>query len=82
MFFFYILKSRTNGTYYKGSCKDVQKRLLLHNLGLVKSTKSGIPWALVHDESFHTLSEARKREKQIKFWKSREAIERLIKKHF
>ena len=31
-------------------------------------------------EEYDTLSEARKREKQIKSWKERKAIERLMKK--
>ncbi|MBI4092933.1 MAG: GIY-YIG nuclease family protein [Candidatus Kerfeldbacteria bacterium] len=81
MFYFYILKSTSKGTYYKGSCNDVPERLQRHNSGLVRSTKSGMPWSLVYQEAFGTLSEARKREKQIKSWKKREAIERLIK-HF
>ncbi|OGZ64617.1 MAG: hypothetical protein A2998_02325 [Candidatus Staskawiczbacteria bacterium RIFCSPLOWO2_01_FULL_37_25b] len=75
MFYTYILKSRINGSYYVGSCEHVNKRIELHNKGLVKSTKRYIPWDIVRTEEYKTLSEARKRELQIKSWKKRSAIE-------
>jgi len=49
-------------------------------MGKVKSTKVYKPWLLQYTEKYNTLSEARCREKQIKNWKSRAAIERLLKK--
>jgi len=79
MFYTYILKSLRNGSYYVGSCKDIGKRFNLHNAGKVKSTKRYIPWELVHREEYKTLSKARKREMQIKSWKSKIAISKLIK---
>jgi putative endonuclease len=78
-FYCYVLKSLKNNDYYIGSTKDYGKRLKQHNSWLVRSTKYGIPWKLVYYESFRTLKEARKRELQIKRWKSRKAIERLLK---
>ncbi len=79
MFYTYILKSLNNNSYYIGSCNDISKRFNLHNKGLVKSTKPYIPWELKYKEEYKTLSEARKREMQIKSWKKRAAIEKLIK---
>jgi putative endonuclease len=79
MFFIYILKSENKGAYYIGSCKNVDERLRSHNKGLVRSTKRYAPWQLVYSESFEHLHSARRREFQIKSWKSRMAIERLIK---
>ncbi|MDP2945839.1 MAG: GIY-YIG nuclease family protein [bacterium] len=79
MFYFYILQSIISCEYYIGSTEDLKNRLLLHNKGMVKSTKSNRPWKLVYFESFSTLREARKRELQVKKWKSRLAIERLIR---
>ncbi|MEK7637244.1 MAG: GIY-YIG nuclease family protein [Patescibacteria group bacterium] len=81
MFFLYILQSKTDGSYYIGSCENITTRLLLHNQGKVRSTKRGSPWMLVYQESFTTRSEAYAREQQIKSWKKRAAIEKLIK-HF
>lgn len=79
MFYTYILKSEKNGSYYVGSCEDTNKRINLHNRGLVKSTKRYAPWIIIYKEEYKTLSEARKRELQIKSWKKRSAIEKLIK---
>jgi len=79
MFYTYILKSLNNNSYYVGSCKDINERFNLHNKGLVKSTRKYIPWKLMYKEEFKTLSEAIKREMQIKSWKKRIAIERLFK---
>lgn len=81
MFYIYILCSIKTRRYYVGSCKNIAVRFKQHNAGMVKSTKSLMPWSLIHQESFITLSEARKREKQIKNWKKRSAIEHLLK-HF
>ena len=81
MFFVYILHSLQNGRYYVGSCENVKERVRQHNARLVKSTKSYVPWELIYREKYLTLSEARRREFQIKGWKKRSSIERLIK-HF
>ena len=73
----YILKSTKNNQYYIGSTSDIAARLKRHNSGSVKSTKNSIPWELFHKEPFHTLKDAVNRERQLKSWKSRAAIERL-----
>lgn len=75
---FYILKSIKSGKYYTGSTENVIKRLAKHNRGEVKSTKAYRPWNLIYKESFLSKQEARKRELQIKSWKSRRAIEKLM----
>ena len=82
MFYTYILQSLTSNCYYIGSCDDIYNRLSQHNGGEVKSTKSSTPWKLIYKEGFQTRSAAVKREQQLKSWKSRKALERLIKKHF
>jgi len=69
MFYTYILQSKKNNAYYIGSSKDVNARLSLHNGLKVKSTKRYAPWEVVYYEQFETLSEARRRELQIKSWK-------------
>jgi len=81
MFYTYILQSKKNNSYYIGSCKDINARLSLHNGLKVKSTKRYVPWGVIYYEQFETLSEARRRELQIKSWKKRASVEKLIK-HF
>lgn len=78
MFYIYILKSEKSGKYYVGCSNNIERRLQEHNNGLSKYTRLNKPWILVYKEQFNNLSEARLREKQIKSWKKRSAIERLI----
>ena len=82
MFYIYILNSIKDGRYYIGRCADVNKRFNQHNAGLVRSTKFHLPWKIVYTEEYRTLSEARKREYQVKNRKKRAAIEKLIKHKF
>jgi len=78
MFYTYILESKQNRSYYIGSCQDINKRFKLHNSGLVKSTKRYAPWQIVYREEFSILKEAKNRELQIKSWKKRDAVKKLI----
>ena len=78
MSYVYILISEKNGRYYIGCTNDINLRLKTHNAGKVFSTKHFCPWKLIYHETYKTLSEARKRESQIKSWKKRSAIEKLI----
>ncbi len=55
MFYAYILKSLKDGTYYKGSTDNLQKRIKQHNSGKVKYTKGHLPYQLHYFEEFETL---------------------------
>jgi len=76
----YILQSLKNNRYYIGSTRNLVKRIHRHNSGTVLSTKAHLPWKLVYSETFETKGEASRRELQIKSWKKRVAIEKLINK--
>ena len=82
MFYIYILQSLITKKYYIGSCNNLGIRLERHNKGAVKSTKAFVPWKFVYKEVFNSRKEAIARERQLKSWKSRMMIEKLIKKHF
>ena len=79
MYYFYILKSDKTAKYYIGSTENFENRLKMHNSGKVKSTKGLKPWQCVFIQNFSTLSGAVEMEAKVKKWKSRKAIERLIK---
>ncbi|NOX90659.1 MAG: GIY-YIG nuclease family protein [Calditrichaeota bacterium] len=66
MFFVYILQSEKTLRFYVGSSQDFQDRLIEHNRGFVRSTKHGIPWKIIHTESFNTRAEAYRKERKIK----------------
>jgi putative endonuclease len=76
--FCYILYSDKLDKYYVGSTSDIERRVIDHNRGKEKFTKTGLSWTLTYQESFETLPEARRRELYIKKQKSRKYIEQLI----
>jgi putative endonuclease len=62
MLYSYILKSLKDGRYYYGSTEDVNKRLLKHNSGQVRSTKGRRPFIIHFVEEHETRSLAFERE--------------------
>jgi len=79
-FYVYILFSEVLNKYYIGSTQDTDIRLEKHlqsNKGFTSKAKD---WVLVYSEEFKTRTEAIRRERQIKKWKSRIMIEKLFKK--
>jgi len=75
--YFYIVRCRDN-SLYSGIATDVEDRVKEHNEGHgAKYTFSRRPVTLVYAERFNNVSQARKREMQIKAW-SRIKKQRLI----
>ncbi len=74
----YILYSKALDRYYVGSTTNINERLRRHNSNHKGFTGKSSDWEIVHQEIFDEKREALKREKQIKSWKSRKAIEELI----
>ena len=66
MYLVYILYSEKYKRTYVGMSNNVLRRLNEHNSGKVRSTKSFLPWKIVHTESFNTRIEARVKEKYLK----------------
>ena len=66
MFFVYILQSKKNNEIYIGYTKDLLERFKKHNLGLVKSTKSKIPFRLAYYEAYSSRQDATHREQNLK----------------
>jgi putative endonuclease len=75
----YILYSAFLNAYYAGStCDDLSQRLRRHNSNHKGYTGKTADWRLLYKEPFETIRLARIRERQIKRWKSRKMIEKLI----
>ena len=77
--FVYIIQSQSDGSYYVGETHDVELRVQRHNEGWSRSTKAKRPWTVVHTEQYASRTEALRREREIKGWKSRTRIEELIR---
>jgi len=78
MYCLYILQSEASGRYYVGQTKELSTRLAYHNANYSKSLKNRGPWKLVYSENYSTRAEAMQRERQIKAWKDRTMIARLV----
>ena len=77
----YILYSHKKDRYYIGSTSDnISDRIKKHNTNHSGYTGGLGDWVLMYSQEFDTVNEARKREFQIKKWKSRKLIEALISK--
>ena len=74
----YIIQSERTHKFYIGCANEVFSRLAEHQRGQTVSTRGRGPWVLVYQEEYDTLAEARKREGQIKSWKSHRSIQELI----
>ncbi|HMN23442.1 MAG: GIY-YIG nuclease family protein [Ignavibacteriaceae bacterium] len=77
-YYVYILKSITLNKFYIGQTNNLERRLFYHNSGYSKSTKSGMPWNLVYKKLFLSRAEAMKREKQLKSYKNKSYLEKII----
>lgn len=68
MCYMYILRC-SNGQYYVGSTRDLDKRLKEHQYGEgANFTKKHLPVELVYFEQYQRIDEAFLREQQLKGW--------------
>jgi len=80
MYIVYILESLINNRHYIGHTDDLKARLIRHNRGAVKVTRSGKPWKVVYTEELATRSEAYRREMEIKGYKGGVQFKELLEK--
>jgi putative endonuclease len=76
--YLYILQSKKNGIYYKGSSSNPEERLKHHNTIEKGFTSRYRPWKIVYKKEYPTKAEAMQAERKVKGWKSRKMIQLLI----
>lgn len=77
---FYILYSAIKDKYYLGhTCDELLSRLSKHNMHHKGFTGQVQDWKIVYTELYSTKEDAYGREREVKRWKSRKRIEKLIK---
>jgi len=74
----YILQSKKTYRFYVGSTNNLIRRMSEHQRGHNLATRGRGPWELVYQEQFNSLADARRREIEIKRWKSARMIAALI----
>ena len=67
-----------HGRYYIGYTENLENRLSWHNQGKSSWSKRFRPWAIAYTEEFSLKSEAIKREKQLKSYKNKIYLEKII----
>jgi putative endonuclease len=77
-FVVYILYSEFLDRYYVGFTSNIEERLKKHNSRHKGFTGKNSDWKVMYTKSFNSKFEAMKREKEIKGWKSRVKIQKLI----
>ena len=79
MFHVYILYSAIKDRYYVGFTSDIlSESIRRHNSNHAGFTGKTGDWILVYSEKFDNKDYAMKREMEIKAWKSRKLIQKLI----
>ncbi|MBK7291074.1 MAG: GIY-YIG nuclease family protein [Chitinophagaceae bacterium] len=78
MYFAYVLKSINHDYYYKGHCKELERRIQQHNSGMTESIRPYIPFKLVYYEKFETEIEAVAREKYFKSSAGRRYLKKIM----
>jgi len=78
-FYTYILFSKTRDKFYIGSTSDnLEERLGKHNTDHRGFTGRVGDWKIVYYELYLDKTSALKREMEIKRWKSRKLLEKLV----
>jgi len=79
-FYVYIIYNIHHDIFYIGSTHNLQKRITEHKTGKGNYTSryNGY-WCFLYYESFPTRSEAMRREKEIKSWKSKTYTKKFIR---
>ena len=78
MFHTYVLRSQRTGRYYIRSTDNLEQRLIYHNTNKTRYTRGKGPWHLAWSELHSSRAEVVKREREIKGWKSRPYMERML----
>jgi putative endonuclease len=79
-YFVYLLLSSKDKKTYLGSTDNIERRLIEHNNGKNISTKYRRPLALIYNEEFNNLKDARIREKFLKTRKGRKELKIIFEK--
>lgn len=83
MFYYvYLIQSKKTRDLYVGYTADLKKRLIEHNKEKNFSTKSKIPWELIHYEAYKNEKDAMRREKYLKTSQGARLFKRMLKEYF
>jgi len=79
-YYLYIIQSDRDNSFYIGTAQNLEERILRHNQGRSKYTRTKRPWKLVFFEEHPNRSSAMKSEYAIKRHKSKDYLAKLIER--
>jgi len=82
MHYVYILQTEYLNELYVGCTNDLKRRIVAHNSGKVTSTKSKVPYKLIHYEAFQNKHDAFEREQFLKTGWGKRFIKKNLKNYF
>jgi putative endonuclease len=74
----YVLKSKKDGSLYKGYSNNLKERLIEHQKGYVSATKDKRPLELVYCEMFKNRKDAMQRELFFKTGWGRNYLKKVL----
>ena len=77
MYYTYIIRCTTDGSFYKGHTNNLEDRLKQHNSGKSEYTSRNGTWEIFYYEEFNTREDAIKRENYFKSAAGRRFIQKL-----
>ncbi|MFH1392610.1 MAG: GIY-YIG nuclease family protein [bacterium] len=78
MYYTYVLKSKKDKNLYVGFTRDLKRRFIKHNKGLIRSTGKRRPLILVYYEACRNKQDAARREKSLKTGFGRAYLKRRL----
>ena len=67
MYYVYLLRSIKDGSIYIGYTRDLQRRLEEHRSGITYTTRKHLPVELVYYEAYKSITDAKNRERGLKY---------------
>lgn len=78
-YYVYILKSLNHNFIYVGFTENLKLRLRQHNNKEEQSTKSFVPFELIHYEAYRNIKDAKRREQYFKTTKGKTTLRYMLK---
>lgn len=78
MHWVYVLRSKKDGNFYIGCTSDLEKRLLQHSKGRVRSTAHRLPLDLIYKEGYDDVYEAFRKERFYKTPKGKKELKEKL----
>ncbi|MBL7853510.1 MAG: GIY-YIG nuclease family protein [Cyclobacteriaceae bacterium] len=77
-----MIESTKTGTWYYGHSENLKRRIIEHNSGNTKSTRSKGPWKLIFKRPFLRKLEAARFELKLKKLKNKTFIQKSFSEYF